>query len=76
MVFMDITGAFCGGFCFFWGIQLEIMSSHTWNPPNRSDRYAIMGSGIYHAWVDETQLPFLSLRKSIYFGSTVKRAPF
>lgn len=75
VVFMDITGAFCGGFCFSEGdwtwnhvkSYLEIMS-------NRSDRYDIMGSGIYHTWDDSTQLPFLSLRQSIL--DLLCRAPF
>ena len=57
MFFMDITGAFCDGFCFFRrGFNLKSCQSHTWNLPNRSDRYDIMGFWYlpYMRWFNST----------------------
>lgn len=58
------------------GDWIEIMSSHTLkSTPAGVIGMILWASGIHHTWDDSTQLPFLSLRK-LYFGSTVKRAPF
>ena len=69
MVFMDITGAFCGVFfCFFRrGFNLKSCQVILEIYPTGVIGMILWASGIYHTWDDSTQLPIFILKKSLFW---------